>query len=116
MLATTQNADAFNPQGTLELDSGAGTSQPPQQLEAMSADMGAVQTGFVHNFAFGTLVLTANTSVELVDESHNTSSTSPEAVYANQLVVASGATASELRKGTVFQLVLPVCAHAGPVA
>ena len=56
VLATTQNADAFNPQGTVQLNSGTGTSHPPQQLEAMSADMGAVQTGFVHNFAFGTLV------------------------------------------------------------
>ena len=38
LLATTQNADDFNPQGTVELDGGAGTSNPPQQLEAMSAD------------------------------------------------------------------------------
>ena len=39
-----------------------------------------------------TISLTANTSVELVDLSHNTSSTSPEAVYANEMIVPAGAT------------------------
>ena len=34
----------------------------------------------------------SNTSVELVDLSHNTTSTRPEAVYANELIVPSGAT------------------------
>ena len=92
LLGTTQNADDFNPQGTVEFDSAAGTSNPPQLLEAMSDDMGAVQSGFVNNFAYGTISLTSNTSVELVDQSHNTTSTSPEAVYADELVVDSGAT------------------------
>ncbi len=92
LLGTTQNADDFNPQGTVELDSGTGTSNPPQELEAMSADLGAVQAGFVNNFAYGTISLTSDTSVELVDLSHNTTSTSPEAVYANELIVPSGAT------------------------
>ncbi len=91
LLGTTQNADDFNPQGTVELDSGTGTSNPPQELEAMSDDLGAVQTGFANNFAYGTISLTSDTSVELVDLSHNTSSTSPEAVYANELIVPSGA-------------------------
>ena len=58
----------------------------------MSADLGAVQAGFVNNFAYGTISLTANTSVELVDQSHNTTSTKPEAVYANELIVPAGAT------------------------
>ena len=58
----------------------------------MSADLGAVQAGFVNNFAYGTISLTSSTSVELVDQSHNTTSTSPEAVYANELIVPSGAT------------------------
>ena len=92
LLGTTQNADDFNPQGTVEFDSGTGTSNPPQELEAMSADLGAVQAGFVNNFAYGTISLTSDTSVELVDLSHNTTSTSPEAVYANELIVPSGAT------------------------
>ena len=92
LAGTTQNADDFNPQGTVEFDGGGGTSNPPQLLEAMSVDMGAVQSGFVNNFAYGTISLTSNTSVELVDQSHNTTSSSPEAVYVNELVVASGAT------------------------
>ena len=40
----------------------------------MSADLGGVQAGFVKNFAYGTISLTANTSVELVDQSANTTS------------------------------------------
>ena len=51
-----------------------------------------VQAGFVNNFAYGTISLTANTSVELVDQSHNTTSTKPEAVYADELIVPAGAT------------------------
>ena len=74
-------------QGTASFDSGTGTSKPPQLLEAMSADLGAVQAGFVNNFAYGTISLTSNTSVELVDQSHNTTSGKPEAVYANELIV-----------------------------
>ena len=43
----------------------------------MSADLGAVQAGFVNNFAYGTISLTSSTSVELVDQSHNTSEHEP---------------------------------------
>ena len=92
LLGTTTNADHFTPQGTVQLVSGTGTSKPPQQLEAMSADLGGLQAGFVNNFAYGTLSLSASTSVELVDQSHNTSSASPEALYANELIVPAGAT------------------------
>jgi RHS repeat-associated protein len=92
LLGNTQNAAGFNPQGTVEFDSGTGTSGPPQELEAMSADLGLVQAGFVNNFAYGTISLTTGTSVELVDLSHNTSTSSPEAVYADELIVPSGAT------------------------
>ncbi len=73
-------------------NSGLGTTKPPQLLEAMSADLGAVQSGFVNNFAYGTISLTANTSVEVVDQSVNTTSGKPEAVYANELIVPAGAT------------------------
>jgi YD repeat-containing protein len=92
LLGTTQNADDFNPQGTVQFDSGTGTSKPPQELEAMSADLGANQAGFVNNFGYGTISLSSSTSVELVDLSHNTTSSGPEAVYANELIVPSGAT------------------------
>ena len=58
----------------------------------MSADLGGVQAGFVKNFAYGTISLTANTSVELVDQSANTTTGKPEAVYASELIVPAGAT------------------------
>ena len=92
LLGTTHNADDFNPGGTVQLDSASGSSNPPQLIEAMSANLGAVQTGFVDNFAYGTISLTGNTSAELVDQSHNSGSPSAEAVYADELIVASGAT------------------------
>jgi RHS repeat-associated protein len=92
LLGNTQNADDFVPMGTVELNSGLGTSKPPQELEAMSADLGATQAGFVNNFAYDTISLTANTSVELVDQSTNTTSGKPEAVYADELIVPAGAT------------------------
>jgi RHS repeat-associated protein len=92
LLGTTQNADDCTPLGTVLLTSGTGTSKPPQQLEAMSEDVGPVQSGFTKNFAYGTLTLSSNTSVELVDQSANTSSGSPESVYVNELIVPAGAT------------------------
>ena len=92
LLGNTTNADAYSWQGTASFDSGTGTASPPQLLEAMSADLGGVQAGFVKNFAYGTISLTANTSVELVDQSANTTTGKPEAVYANELIVPAGAT------------------------
>ncbi len=92
LLGTTKNSDDFNPPDTVQFDSGLGTTKPPQLLEAMSADLGAVQAGFVNNFAYGTIGLTSNTYVQLVDQSHNTTSTKPEAIYADELIVPSGAT------------------------
>ena len=43
----------------------------------MSADLGAVQAGFVNNFAYGTISLTSDTSVELVNQSQNTTQYEP---------------------------------------
>jgi hypothetical protein len=91
-LGTTQNADGFNPRGTIVLDSATGTTKPPQLLEVMSADRGAVQSAFFNNFAFGTLSVTPGTLVQLVDQSHNAASTEPEAVYVNKLIVQTYAT------------------------
>ena len=92
LLGNTQNAAGYAPQGTVVFDSGAGTSNPPQELEAMSADLGAVQAGFNNNFAYDTISLTANTYVQLVDQAHNSGGTGPEAVYAEGLILAAGAT------------------------
>ena len=85
LLGNTTNAAAFNPLGTVVLDSGTGTSNPPQLLEAMSQDLGNVAAGFNNNFAYSTLELTANTYVELVDDSANSPGNTPEAVYVNTL-------------------------------
>ena len=74
------------------LDSAAGTSNPPQLLEAMSQDLGNVAAGFNNNFAYGTLELTANTYVELVDNAANSPGNTPEALYVNDLIVPAGAT------------------------
>ena len=92
LLGDTQNSDAFAAQGNVVFDGAGGTNNPPQLLEAMSADVGAVQAGFVNNFAYGTISLTANSYVQLVDQAHNSGGTGPEAVYAEGLILAAGAT------------------------
>ncbi len=91
LLGTTQGVALFKPQGTITLN-GSGTSGAPQLLEAMSADEGSSAAGFTNNFAYGTLILTNNTYVKLVDQSHNSSGSGAEAVYVNSLVVSSGTT------------------------
>ena len=58
----------------------------------MSADLGPIQDGFDDGFAYGTISLTSGTSVELVDQSQNTSNGGLQAVYASTLIVPSGAT------------------------
>ena len=74
------------------LDSGNGTSNPPQLLEVMSQDLGNTSAGFDQNFAYSTLELTANTYVELVDNAANSPGDTPEALYVNDLIVPAGAT------------------------
>ncbi|MGP0064470.1 MAG: beta strand repeat-containing protein, partial [Isosphaeraceae bacterium] len=92
LLGNTTNAAGFNPIGTVVLDSASGTGNPPQLLEAMSQDLGNVAAGFNQNFAYGTLQLTANTFVELVDNADNAPGGTPEALYVNDLIVPAGAT------------------------
>ena len=88
----TTNAAGFSPLGNVVLNSGNGANNPPQILEVMSQDLGNVAAGFNQNFAYSTLQLTANTSVELVDLAHNSSGSTPEALYVNNLIVPAGAT------------------------
>ena len=92
LVGNTTSAAAFNPLGTVILDSAQGTVNPPQLLEAMSQDLGNVAAGFNSNFAFSTLELTANTYVELVDNAANSPGNGPEALYVNKLIVPAGAT------------------------
>jgi len=91
LVGDTENVADFTPMGTVVFDGGAGAGSP-QYLEAMSNDMGATQGGFINNSAFGTISLTNNTYVQLVDQAHNSSGTGPEAVYAGTLIVPAGAT------------------------
>jgi hypothetical protein len=92
LLGSPQSPSDFQPLGTVDLIDSSASPAAPQLLEAMSADLGAVPAGFVHNYAYGTLNLWSDSSVELVDQTHNTNTTTPEAVYANELIVPQGAT------------------------
>jgi len=76
LLGNTTDSAAFSPQGTVILDSAAGTTNPPQLFEAMSQDLGNVAAGYNNNLAYGTLELTANTYVELVQGSQVLQATS----------------------------------------
>jgi hypothetical protein len=58
----------------------------------MSGDLGNVAAGFHGNFAYGTLALSNNTYVKLVNNSINSPGSSAEAVYAESLIVPSGST------------------------
>ncbi len=58
----------------------------------MGQDLGAVAAGFVDNFAYGRLVLARNTYVQLVDDADNAAGEGDEALYLNELIVASGTT------------------------
>ena len=60
----------YNPTVLVRFD-GNGTTANPQLLEAMSADDGSVESGFQNNFNYGTINLTNNTTLKLVDQAHN---------------------------------------------
>jgi hypothetical protein len=90
LLGNTHNASQYQVVGTLSVS--GGTASTPQLFEAMSNDLGAVPAGFINNFADGTLDFGAGGYTQLVDQSRNSGSTQPEAVYAYNLVVEPGAT------------------------
>jgi len=74
---------------TIEM-SGADESQ---SLEVFGRDDGAIDTGFAaSNYLVGALRVRAGATVELVDNHNNASGKGGEAIYANELVVAKGAT------------------------
>ncbi|MFI5457017.1 MAG: RHS repeat-associated core domain-containing protein, partial [Isosphaerales bacterium] len=87
LVGNTTDADPFAPLGTVVFDSGQGINHPPQQLQAMSTDMGAVQAAYTNNFAYGTISLASNTYLQLIPAGPGT-----KAVYANELIVPDGAT------------------------
>ncbi len=92
LLGNTLNADGFNPAGTVLFNSSTSSASSPQLLEAMSADLGPEAAGFQNNFDYGTISLTNNTYVQLVDQTHNSSGTGAETVYADSIVVPAGTT------------------------
>ncbi len=60
-------------------------------LEAASSDLGAVQIGYVDNFALGTVELTgSSTTLTLIDDEDNVEGA--EAVYIGTLVIPTGTT------------------------
>ena len=91
LVGGTQNADRFQPLGSVSLN-GTGTSAVPQLLEVMSQDLGNVSAGFDRNFTYGTLSVAPGNYVKLIDNAHNSSGTGSEALYVNSLVVPAGAT------------------------
>ena len=125
LLGTTTVQSNFSPFGTVLLD-GAGTASAPQQIEAMSSDLGPVAAGFINNFAYGKLSLGANTNVKLVDTVPNSSGSGPEAVYVDTLVVPLGTTLNlnglhlytraDLIKGTVTGGTVSLVSGGGPLA
>ena len=62
-----------------------------QELEAMSADLGPVESGFdSSNFPIGALRITSGSTTQLVNRHPNSGSDPCEVVYVNELVIESG--------------------------
>jgi YD repeat-containing protein len=87
LLGNTTNSSLISLPGDVVLE-GSGTQSSPQQIEAMSQDLGAVSSGFIDNYAFNSLSIEGGYT-QLVDQSHNSDDSSAEAVYVNSLTVAS---------------------------
>ena len=86
LAGNTTNTGLFSPLGTVNFDSNSGFSNPPQQLLAMSTDLGNKSIGFQNNLAFGTISLGSSTYLQLIPAGPST-----KAVYANELIVPAGA-------------------------
>ena len=62
-----------------------------QALEALSADLGAVEAGFdPSNFPIGALRITSDSTTQLVNNHVNSVDDACEVLYVNELVVAAG--------------------------
>jgi YD repeat-containing protein len=91
LLGATRNADRYAPQALVRFD-GDDAAPSLQQLEVMGRELSDDPAGFSRNFVYGTLELSNNTYLKLVDLSDNAAGTDPEALYINSLIVADGAT------------------------
>ena len=124
LLGDTKNLGQFTPLGTLVLD-GTNTASSPQLVEVMGQDLGTSPLGFIHNFNYGTLILSNNTYVQLVNQYQNSGSSSPEALYVNSLVVLAGTTLNmnglhvyaraALIGGNVLNGTVTVIPNSGPI-
>ena len=81
LLGNGTNNHVFSDLGVIYLHNGT--------LEVMSNDLGNTGTGFENNFSFGSLFLSG--SIQLVDNSDNSSLASSEALYADSLTIESSA-------------------------
>lgn len=90
-LGPTTNRAGFEPQTTI-LFNGSASPASPQLLETFSRDLGNTGSGFDDNFAFYSLALAANTTVQLINQSDNAPEAGAEAVYVERLVVPFNAT------------------------
>jgi len=91
LLGTTQNPTVFNSQGTVPLN-GEGPSSAHELLATMNADLGSGAANFTDDFAYGTLIVSGNNYVKLVDRSDNSPGATAQTVYANSLIVPIAST------------------------
>jgi len=70
----------------------ASSSGPAQLVEVMGQDLGPSAAGFAGNSAMGSMTLSANSQVRLVDLVNNSPGNTPEALYVDTVVVPAGAT------------------------
>ncbi|MBX7105905.1 MAG: hypothetical protein K1X57_17610 [Gemmataceae bacterium] len=87
---TTQNADLFDPSGTISIK--GGSASIPLTFEAMGRNLGPAASAFARNFRFGFLQLQSNSFVKLVDNYDNAIGAEPESLYVDQLLVPTGST------------------------
>jgi len=91
LLGSTTNRDAVPGPGRAIFD-GTGSALDPQDVEVMSADLGALSAGFARNFAFGTIQLASGAYVRLIDAFSNSAGSGDEVLYVNTLIVPAGST------------------------
>jgi hypothetical protein len=91
LLSSAHLPAQYSPEGTTKLNGNA-TTDSPQWLEAMSADLGNTPKAFVDNFGYGILDIGNNTYVKMTDRVRNAPGTGVEAVYVNSLIIEPGST------------------------
>lgn len=91
LFGNATNPAAYSARGPLVFADNAGQPAVVHRLEVMGADLGAVPEGFMTNFNYGLLKISAGIRVRLVDLSDNSPGAAPEALYVDSLLVETGA-------------------------